>query len=63
MTHPESRDTINLEQATVLKHEAFAGDQYLLRLSAPETASSALAGSFVHLRCDDSLPMRRPMSA
>ena len=62
MTHPESRDTINLEQATVLKHEAFAGDQYLLRLCAPETASSALAGSFVHLRCDDSLPMRRPMS-
>ena len=62
MEHPQSRDTINLEQATVLEHQAFAGEQYLLRLAAPEIAGSALAGSFVHLRCDDSLPMRRPMS-
>ncbi len=62
MNHPATRDTINLEQAKILRHEAFAGDQYYLRLLAPETANSALAGSFVHLRCADALPMRRPMS-
>jgi dihydroorotate dehydrogenase electron transfer subunit len=62
MKHPETRDTIHLEEATILKHETFSGDQYLLRLRAPEIALLALAGSFVHLRCDASLPMRRPMS-
>jgi dihydroorotate dehydrogenase electron transfer subunit len=62
MKHPNTRETINLEEASVLSHEAFAGDQYLLRLQAPMIASTALAGSFVHLRCEDSLPMRRPMS-
>lgn len=62
MTHPESRDTISLENTVVLDHQTFPGDQYLLRLQAPEIAASASAGSFVHLRCDDALPMRRPMS-
>ncbi len=62
MKHPSTRGTINLEQATILDHKACGGDQYLLRLHAPETAKAALAGHFVHLRCDDSLPMRRPMS-
>lgn len=62
MTHPATRDSINLEQATILQHESFAGDQYLLRLHAPAIALTALAGSFVHLRCDIALPMRRPMS-
>lgn len=62
MKHPATRDSINLEQATILRHESFAGGQYLLRLHAPEIARAALAGSFVHMRCDDALPMRRPMS-
>ncbi|MFT5131743.1 MAG: dihydroorotate dehydrogenase electron transfer subunit [Gammaproteobacteria bacterium] len=62
MEHPLTRDTINLEDATILEHQAFAGDQYLLRLKAPEIALSAQAGSFVHLRCDKDLAMRRPMS-
>lgn len=62
MKHPATRATINLEIATILKHDAFAGNQYLLRLHSPEIALTAMAGSFVHLRCDITLPMRRPMS-
>jgi len=62
MNHPLSRDTINIEDAEIVNHQSFAGDQYCLRLQAPLTAQSALAGSFVHLRCESALPMRRPMS-
>lgn len=62
MKRAATRDTINLEMATILSHEAFAGDQHLMRLHAPAVASSACAGSFIHIRCDDALPMRRPMS-
>lgn len=61
-THPDTRDTINLERARVLEHRALAGNQQILTLHAPETARAALPGSFVHLRCASSLPMRRPMS-
>ncbi len=62
MKQSTTRDTINLEVATILKHETYAGDQHLLRLQSPEIALSAMAGNFVHLRCDATLPMRRPMS-
>lgn len=56
------RATIQVEDAAVLAHEAYPGDQYLLRLQAPAIAAAAQPGSFVHLRCDPLLPMRRPMS-
>ena len=56
------RNTIFVEDAEILSHEAFDGDQYVLRLAAAKTAASALAGSFVHIRCADNLPMRRPIS-
>jgi dihydroorotate dehydrogenase electron transfer subunit len=56
------RDTIVCEQAEILSHAAFEGDQYILRIQAPEIAGRALAGSFVHIQCDPSLPMRRPIS-
>jgi dihydroorotate dehydrogenase electron transfer subunit len=56
------RDTIVCEQAEILSHQAFDGDQYILRIQAAEIARRALAGSFVHLQCDPSLPMRRPLS-
>ena len=46
----------------MLAHEAFAGEQHVMRLHAPDIAARALPGSFVHLRCDPALPMRRPMS-
>lgn len=62
MQHPATRNTINLELATVLSQQSYAGDQYIIRLHSPEIAREAHPGSFVHLRCDDSLLMRRPMS-
>jgi dihydroorotate dehydrogenase electron transfer subunit len=61
-THPPTRDTINLEPAQVMAHETCAGNQRILKLRAPATARAARPGSFVHLRCAASLPMRRPMS-
>ena len=62
MPHPHTRDTIFVEDAAVLQHQALAADQYLLRLAAGATAGRALPGSFIHLRCHEDLPMRRPMS-
>jgi dihydroorotate dehydrogenase electron transfer subunit len=56
------RGTIFLEDAEVLSHQAFDAQQYVLKLAAPQCAQHALPGSFVHLRCDDALPMRRPLS-
>jgi dihydroorotate dehydrogenase electron transfer subunit len=62
MVHPAHRQTIALEDATVLSHRSFEGEQYLLRLQAPECARSARAGQFAHLSCDPALAMRRPLS-
>ncbi|MGE5625072.1 MAG: dihydroorotate dehydrogenase electron transfer subunit [Bacillota bacterium] len=62
MKHPEHRGSIFLEDAEILAHEHFAGEQHVLRLKAPRCAAKALPGSFVHLSCDAALPMRRPMS-
>ena len=62
MTHKTHRDTIFVEEAAVLEQSAHPGDQFILRLKAPRCAASATAGSFVHLTCDPSVPMRRPLS-
>ncbi len=56
------RDTIFLEDANILSHQAYAGDQFILRLLAPHCALKARPGSFVHITCDPQLPMRRPIS-
>ncbi|MES9969549.1 MAG: dihydroorotate dehydrogenase electron transfer subunit [Candidatus Thiodiazotropha sp.] len=56
------RDTIFLEDAEILSHQAFAGDQFIMRLLAPHCALKATPGSFVHITCDPQLPMRRPIS-
>ena len=56
------RDTILLEDATVVDVTAHAGDQVVMRLRAPEIAAACQPGVFVHLRCEPSLQMRRPMS-
>jgi dihydroorotate dehydrogenase electron transfer subunit len=57
-----TRDTIIVEQATVLSNTVYPAAQYVLRLRAPEIAALAGPGCFVHLRCSDEMPMRRPMS-
>jgi dihydroorotate dehydrogenase electron transfer subunit len=58
----QHRNTIFSEDAVIISHEAFEGDQYVMRLQAPKIAASAQPGSFVHIRCADLLPMRRPIS-
>ena len=56
------RATLFDEDARIIEHRAFAGQQYILRLAAPQCAAHARAGQFVHLRCAPDLPMRRPLS-
>ncbi len=56
------RGSIFLEDAEVLSNDAFDGDQFVLRVSAPKLAAAAEPGSFAHIRCNEMLPMRRPMS-
>ncbi len=57
-----TRGTIFLEQARVLSHLAYDAEQFVLRLSAPKCAAAAQPGSFAHLTCDPTIPMRRPLS-
>jgi dihydroorotate dehydrogenase electron transfer subunit len=57
-----NRGTIYLENAPVVSHTHFEGEQHVLRLQAPRCAARATPGSFVHLRCSDEIPMRRPLS-
>jgi dihydroorotate dehydrogenase electron transfer subunit len=57
-----TRETIFLCDAEVLSQTRHAGDQYILRVSAPEAARHAVAGSFAHIRCDEAIPLRRPLS-
>ena len=49
MTSRPHRDTIFLEEAEILAHEAFPGEQYTLRIRARECAAHARPGTFVHL--------------
>ncbi len=58
----DHRGSIFLEDAEILSNDAFDGDQFVLRVSAPKVAAAAEPGSFAHIRCDEMLPMRRPMS-
>lgn len=60
--HEARRGSIFVENAEVLANDAFPGDQYVLRVHAPKLAAAAQPGSFAHIRCDASLPMRRPLS-
>ena len=53
---------IFVQDGEILSIEAFAGDQFIMRIRAPKCAATAEPGSFVHITCDDSLPMRRPLS-
>ena len=58
----DNRDTIFQEDATIVSHQAMAGDQYVMRLQAPECAANALPGQFVHLTVHALQPLRRPIS-
>jgi dihydroorotate dehydrogenase electron transfer subunit len=62
MGPPATRGTVVLEQARVVAHTAHAGNQYILRVHAPRAAARAEPGSFAHITCAASVPMRRPLS-
>ena len=57
-----ARGTIHLEDGAILEHRAFAGNQHIIRVAAPAAAARATPGSFAHVTCDPSVPMRRPLS-
>ncbi|MGI9333404.1 MAG: dihydroorotate dehydrogenase electron transfer subunit [Gammaproteobacteria bacterium] len=56
------RATLFAEDAEVLTHAAHPGEQYVLRVHAPLVAAAAHPGCFAHIRCDERLEMRRPLS-
>jgi dihydroorotate dehydrogenase electron transfer subunit len=56
------RGTIFLEEGEVLEQHAFAANQFVLRVTAPKAAIAATPGTFAHLRCDETVPLRRPLS-
>lgn len=58
----QNRDTIFVQDGEVLSVEEFPGEQFIMRIRAPKCAAAAKPGSFVHITCDESLPMRRPLS-
>jgi len=58
----ENRGSIFVEDGEVLSVEEFPGSQFIMRIRAPKCAAAARPGSFVHITCDASLPMRRPLS-
>jgi dihydroorotate dehydrogenase electron transfer subunit len=62
MSSHSSRGSISLESARILTQQSFEGSQYVLRLHCPRIAARARPGSFVHVRCVEHLPMRRPLS-
>jgi dihydroorotate dehydrogenase electron transfer subunit len=57
-----NRDTIFLEDGEVLATTSFPGEQFIMRVRAPKCAAAARPGSFAHITCDESVPMRRPLS-
>ena len=62
MTYPKTRNTLYVEQANLISHKAYQGEQYHMMLKAPETSAHAKPGHFVHIQCNESIFMRRPMS-
>lgn len=56
------RNTIYSLTGAVLQQDAFAGDQFILKITAPEISNSAKPGQFVHLQCHPSIALRRPFS-
>ncbi|OGT22404.1 MAG: oxidoreductase [Gammaproteobacteria bacterium RBG_16_57_12] len=56
------RETIFVEEAQILSHQAHDGEQYIMSVRAPQIAAFAQPGSFAHIRCDRELAMRRPLS-
>lgn len=57
-----NRGTLFVEDGELISTLHFPGDQFVMRIRVPKCAAAATPGSFVHIRCDETLPMRRPLS-
>lgn len=62
MSYEANRGSVFLEDARILSQQAWAGQQFVLRVQAPRAAQRAVPGMFAHITCDPSVPMRRPLS-
>jgi len=58
----QNRGTIFLEEGRILAQTAFDARQFIIRIEAPRCAAHATPGSFAHLTCHETIPMRRPLS-
>jgi dihydroorotate dehydrogenase electron transfer subunit len=58
----KNRNTIFVEDGELISVSEFAGEQFVMRVRAADCAAAARPGNFVHINCDESRPMRRPMS-
>ncbi len=58
----QNRNTIFLDDGEIIARESWPGEQFILRILAPKCAAAAKPGSFAHVTCDESIPMRRPLS-
>ncbi len=56
------RNTIFVEDCEILSHQAYDGEQFIMRVQAPKIAAKAQPGSFAHLTVHPLRPMRRPIS-
>ncbi len=62
MSYKPKRGTVALEDAEIMDHQAFAGQQFILRVRAPTAARRATPGTFAHISVDPAVPLRRPLS-
>jgi dihydroorotate dehydrogenase electron transfer subunit len=57
-----NRGTLFVEDAEVIGIRKFPGEQFITRFRAPRSAANATPGSFMHIQCDETILMRRPLS-
>jgi dihydroorotate dehydrogenase electron transfer subunit len=62
VSYQHNRGSVFLEDARILAHRGWPGEQFVLRVQAPRAAGKALPGMFAHVAWDPSVPMRRPLS-
>ncbi len=56
------KDCIFVEESKIIDHQHYDDDIGILRLESLKCSESALPGSFIHLKCNEELLMRRPFS-
>ncbi len=57
-----NRGSIFVEEGSLISVDEHPGEQFIMRIRAPKCAAAAKPGSFVHISCDETVPMRRPLS-